>query len=125
MGKATIEDLLARKMQKEENRAKTYEIPVVSMGGKVLTFKRPSDEMRLDLMDEMGSNPDMRKTIGMYKKIIYLSCEMLQDKELHEELGIKDPFDTVDAIFDLDDITDIGEKLMDAMESPVDEIKNS
>ena len=123
--KATLKDLIARKMQKENDKVKYYEIPVKSMGGKVLIFKKPSDEMRLDMMDDLGDDPNTRDVVDMYKKLIYRSCELLQDGSLQEELEIIDPYDTVNTIFDLDDIMDIGEKLMDAMEPPVEEIKNS
>ena len=124
MEKATLKDLIARKMQKENDKVRFYEIPVKSLG-KSLVFKKPSDDLRLDLMDEMGTSPTIRETIEMYKKLIYRTCELLQDTTLHEEIEVSDPYDTVDAIFSLDDITDIGEKLMDAIDPPGEEIKNS
>lgn len=126
MQKATLKDLIARQAAKEKSKHETYEIFVKSME-KALVFKRPSDELRLDMIDEMGKNPKMREVIALYKKMIYLSCELLQNTELHEQLGVIDPLDTVDAIFDLDDITDIGEKLMDAMgvNEVEEDIKNS
>lgn len=123
MEKATLKDLIAKKLQKDNEKTKSYEINVKSMG-KSLTFKKPSDEMRLDMLDEMGTEPDIRTMMSAYKKIIYLSCDLLQNQELQEELGVVDPFDTVDSIFDLDDILEIGEQLMDAMDSPVDKVKN-
>jgi hypothetical protein len=124
MEKATFNDLLALKMKKDEKKGKVYEIPLKSLG-KSITFKEPSDEMRLDMMDEMGTSPSPRDLVVMYKKLIYLTCERLQDPGLHEELGIVDPYDTVDAIFTLNDIVEIGEQLMDSIDSPDEEIKNS
>ena len=126
MKKATLKDLIAKQLQKENNKDKTYEIPVKSMG-KSLIFKRPSDELKLDLIDEIGDGKNIRNVIAVYKKLIYLTCDLLQNTELHEELGVVDPFDTVDKIFDLDDLMNIGEQLMDAMDtgSVGEDIKNS
>lgn len=124
MEKATLKDLIAKKVQKENKQDRMLEVEVPSMG-KSLIFKTPSDEMRLDLLDELGENAGTRKYIEMCKKIIYLCCDLLQNPELHQELGIVDPLDTVDAIFDLDDISEIGDKLLDAIGDPVEEIKNS
>lgn len=124
MEKANFKDLIARKMQRDNDKLKFFEIPVKSLG-KSLVFKKPSDDLRLDLMDELGDKPSTRDYMRMYKKLIYLNCDILQDAGLHDEIGVKDPFDVVDAIFDLDDISDIGEKLMDAMDPCGTEIKNS
>lgn len=124
MEKATIKDLISRKLQRDNAKPKYYDIEVKSLG-KAITLKHPSDEMRLNMMEEMGAEPDMRTTIEAYKHLIYDCCPLLHDRELQEELEIKDPYDTVDAIFDLDDITEIGEQLMDKMGEPIEnDIKN-
>ncbi|MFV0517816.1 MAG: hypothetical protein ACK5MV_10525 [Aminipila sp.] len=112
MKKATFKDLVARKRQKEESLLKFKEIEVKSME-KSLIFKKPSDDMVLDVMDGIGTSADTRAVTKAYKKLIYMSCDALQDTELHKELDVIDPLDTVDAIFDLSDILTIGEELFE------------
>ncbi|MBE6043540.1 MAG: hypothetical protein E7216_04810 [Clostridium thermopalmarium] len=113
--KATFKDLIARKLEKEKDEFKTKDIYVSSMDA-MLTFKKPKDDMVLDVMDEIGDGQDVRKMVGAFKKLIYLCCDMLQDTELHKELEVVDPFDTVEKIFSLSDILEIGEQLMDLID---------
>lgn len=113
--KATFKDLIARKLEKEKDEFKTKDIYVSSMDA-MLTFKKPKDDMILDVMDEIGDGQDVRKMVGAFKKLIYLCCDMLQDTELHKELEVVDPFDTVEKIFSLSDILEIGEQLMDLID---------
>lgn len=124
--KATFKDLIAKKLQKEADQFKMKEVYVTSMDA-TLTFVKPKDDLILDAMDEIGDGKDTRSIVSAYKKLIYHCCNMLQDVELHKELEVKDPYDTVDKIFDLADVLNIGEQLMDFIDfgSKVEEIKNS
>jgi len=126
MEKATFKDLIARKMQKEDDKHKFKEIEVKSIG-KSLVFKKPSDDAMLDVMDEIEKDSSTRGIASAYKKLIYKSCETLQSTELQNELGIIDPFDTVGAIFDLSDVLMIGEELCEfsGIAQIGEEIKNS
>lgn len=123
--KATFKDLIAKKLQKEKDQFRVKDIYVSSMDA-TLTFKKPKDDLIIDIMDDIGDREDTRKMVESYKKLIYLCCDMLQDTELHKELDVIDPFDTVDKIFDLVDILEIGEQLMDLINigGKVEEIKN-
>ena len=123
--KATFKDLLAKKLQKENEQFKTKDIFVTSMDAS-LTFKKPNDDLVLDVMDEIGDGQDTRKMVGAFKTLIYHCCEMLQDPELHEQLEVVDPFDTVDKLFDLKDVMEIGDQLMYLINisGKVEEIKN-
>ncbi len=126
MEKASFQDLIARKMQKEQDKHKFIEINVSSMG-KSLVFKKPSDDAVMDTMDEIRNGQTTGNAFRAYKKLIYLACDTLQDPQLHEELQIKDPFDTAGEIFDFVEIMEIGDKLMDfvGITNMGDEIKNS
>lgn len=123
--KATFKDLIAKKLQKEQNQFKIKDIYVSSMDA-TLTFKKPKDDLILDVMDEIGEGEDTRRMVSAFKKLIYQCCDMLQDTELHKELDVIDPFDTVDKLFELADIMEIGEQLMDLINvgAKVEEIKN-
>lgn len=124
MAKADFKDLLARKIAKDSNKGKTKDIFVKSMG-KEMTFKKPSDDLVLEIMDEIGDNTNTSEMVKAFKKLIYLTCDLLHDPELHKELDIKDPYTTVDEIFDLGDILQIGEQLMDLIDIGDAKIKNS
>lgn len=123
--KATFKDLIAKKLKKEGQQLKTSDIYVSSMDA-TLTFKKPKDDVIIDIMDEIGDNAKVSTMIPAFKKLIYLCCDMLQDTQLHKELDVIDPFDTVEKLFDLGDIMEIGEQLMDLVNinSKVEEIKN-
>jgi len=123
--KATFKDLLAKKIFKEQNQFKSKDIFVSSMDA-TLSFKKPSDDMVLDVMEEIGEGKDTKKMVIAFKKLIYMCCDMLQDTELHKELDIADPFDTVEKLFDLADILEIGEQLMDLIDigGKAEQIKN-
>lgn len=112
MEKATFQDLIAKKMQREEDKYKFIEIEVPSIE-KSLVFKKPSDELMLDVMDEIEKGRSTKAVAEASKRLIYLTCEALQSPELHKELVVADPFDTVSAIFDIAEVMTIGEKLFD------------
>lgn len=124
--KATFKDLVAKKIQKEQNKFLTKDITVSSME-KTLTFKKPSDDFILDIIDEMGDNRDTKTMVAAFEKLIYECCEMLQDTEFQKELEVVDPLDTVRVLFDLTDKMEIGEQLMDWLDigGKANEIKNS
>ncbi|WP_051824121.1 hypothetical protein [Clostridium sulfidigenes] len=126
--KATFKDLIAKKIKKEEDQFKVREIYVESMDA-TLVFKKPKEETLLEIIDEMGvSNGDLKvsEMVPGFKKLIYLCCPMLQDVELQKEIEVVDPFDTVSKIFDLNDIMEIGEELMDFIDmgDKVEKVKN-
>ncbi|NFO89158.1 hypothetical protein FDC58_17740 [Clostridium botulinum] len=109
--KATFQDLIAKKLKRDKERVQYKEIEVSSMGMS-LQFKKLEEEKVLDIADEFEKTEGLAEQIAITRKLIYLSCPMLQDEKLHEELGIKDPFDTVKVLFDLKDTNEIGEQLM-------------
>lgn len=125
MLKATFKDLLAKKIQKEQDQFKSKDIEVSSMS-KTLTFVKPKDNVLLEVIDEMGDGKSTGDMVQAFKTLIYHTCPMLQDTELHSQLEIQDPDEVVSAIFDLSDIMEIGQELMELVNinAKVDEIKN-
>lgn len=112
MERATFQDLLAKKLQRESDKQKTTEIVVPSMG-KALVFKKPNDDTLIDLIENVGDGEDTRAIVEAYRKLIYMTCDALQDTKLHEELEVVDPYDTVGALFDVADVMQIGAALSD------------
>lgn len=123
--KATFKDLLAKKIQKEQDQFKSKEIEITSLG-KTLTFIKPKDNVLIDVIDEMGEGKSTGDMVQAFKTLIYHTCPMLQDPEFHAQLEIQDPDEVVSAIFDLSDIMEIGQELMELVNinAKVDEIKN-
>ncbi|HEY5582926.1 MAG TPA: hypothetical protein VIK78_00320 [Ruminiclostridium sp.] len=123
--KATFKDLIAKKLKKEQDQFKTKDIYVSSMDA-TLTFKKPSDDVMLDIMEEIGDGTDTRKTISAFRKLIYLCCDTLQDPELHTQIEVADPLDTIEKLFDLVDTEEIGEQLVNFIKfgDKIKEIKN-
>ncbi|MGN2369256.1 hypothetical protein ACTFJW_04250 [Clostridium cagae] len=109
--RATFQDLIAKKLKRDKERIQFKEIEVSSMEMS-LQFKKLEEEKVLDIADEFEKTEGLAEQIAITRKLIYLSCPMLQDEKLHEELGVKDPFDTVKVLFDLKDTNEIGEQLM-------------
>lgn len=111
----TFDELVARKLKKEKEQLKSTEIYIESMEG-TLVFQRISEDVLLDIMDEYsGEKNNIRISLSAARKLIYLSCPMLQSPELHKELGLEDgdPFDVPKILFDFKETTDLGVKLLE------------
>lgn len=125
--KATFKDLIAKKIQREKDQVKVKDIKIPSMA-RSLTFVKPKEDIIIDLMDQIDEKDSMRGQIEYMRKLIYFSCPMLQDPELHAELEIVgEPYDVVKALFDINDVNKIGEELIEllGMNEVDDKIKNS
>lgn len=106
----TFDDILARKLQREQDKMKIMTIYIPSMGGE-LVFNSLPDHKILEILDE---NEDESKTanIETARKIIYMSCKDLQSPELHKLLEVSDPLDVVRTIFTFKETNDIGAELL-------------
>lgn len=111
----TFEQLVARKIQREKEQLESTEIYIESIGG-TLVFQRISEDALLDIVNEYSSEEsNMKMSLSSSRKLIYLSCPMLQSSELHKKLGLedKDPFDVPKLLFDFKETTDLGTKLLE------------
>jgi hypothetical protein len=108
--KVSLEQLIKKKLEKDGKRNATKEVYVESLDGNI-TVSNPSDTQRIEFADKTknGSYVDMMEA---YTKLIYDCCPMLHSKELQENIGVSYPYDTVKAIFDTDEIADIGVKVL-------------
>ena len=106
----TFDDILARKLQREQDKMKIMTIYIPSMGGE-LVFNSLPDHKILEILDE---NEDESKTenIETARKLIYMSCKDLQSPELHKLLEISDPLDVVRTVFTFKETSDIGTELL-------------
>ena len=108
--KVTLEKLIQKKLEKDGKRNATKEIYVESLDGNI-TVNNPTDTQRIEFADKTrsGSYVDM---VDAYIKLIYDNCPMLHSKDLQKEIGVSYPYDTVKAIFDVDEIIDIGVQVL-------------
>lgn len=126
--KVSIEQLIKKKLERDGKRNATKEIYVKSLNGN-LTVTNPSDAQRIEFADKTKTDSyvDMMEA---YSKLIYDCCPMLHSKELQDSIEVSYPYDTVKAIFDTDEIAEIGVKVLrffdDEKENDADEkLKNS
>lgn len=106
----TFDDILARKLQREQDKMKIMTIYIPSMGGELVFNSLPEHKI-LEILDE---NEDESKTenIETARKLIYMSCKDLQSPELHKLLEVSDPIDVVRTVFTFKETSDIGTELL-------------
>lgn len=125
--KATLKDLLIKKKIREENKFKSKEVYIESID-KTLVFNKLSEEKTLDLMSEVKDleNINLRENYELCKQMIYFSCPMLQNTELHKELEITDPLDVIPTLFTMKEVFDITKEITDliGIGDFISEIKN-
>lgn len=122
--RATMKDLIERKMRKEADAQKRFDVYIPSMDA-TLPFQKPSEIRLFEFVDETDGKGTLEQ-MEATKRLIYDLCEPLQNPELHKELGILDPDQVVGALFEMSDygaITDQMAELM-GMEDFADTLKN-
>lgn len=120
--KLTLQDLIAKKVIKDEQKNLKKDIYVESLEGEI-TFERPGEEDVIAAMDKMGDNTSTQDTIDAIATFIYKSCPMLRDKELQDTYEVKDPTDIVKELFTLSERDAIGQELLKMSGVKIKEIK--
>lgn len=122
----SLKQLIEKKLEKDGRKTATKDIYIDSLGGNII-FHNPSDAARIEYSEKSKSGSYVDMIDGMVR-LIYDCCPMLHSKELQEEIGVEYPYDTVRAIFELNEITELGVKLInffdDEKESSEDKLKN-
>lgn len=121
--KVSLKALIQKKLEKDGRKIATKDIYIESIDS-CITFNNPSDSARIEYSDKAKSGSYVDMVDGMVK-LIYDCCPMLHSKELQESIEVEYPYDTVKAIFDIDEILEIGPKLINFFkeESTEDEVK--
>lgn len=110
--KLTLENLIAKKLQKNSTEKFTKNIYVSKLDGE-LTFEIPPFDDLLDYSDSMKTR-DSKGVKQMYKTLCYDTCKMLHNKELLESYGVVEPYDIIDILFYDIDIMNVGEAITNA-----------
>lgn len=134
--KITLEEFIAKATAKHNNKKMFVDLYIDEEFGQV-TFKRPSNNDILQYINNVSKSISFDKegnmigqdTVLMFeasKELVYISCSYLQNKELHNMLGVTDPLDVVAEVFGVQNTIDLATKIKDAFdgESIRDEIKN-
>lgn len=106
--KATFEDLIARREQREADKMKvgTLTIPGTDI---FLEARMPSQKSILSLYGELSSSGTALAALECGKHALYDACPMLQDTELQVQLGVeKDPMSILDALFSIAEQDNLG-----------------
>lgn len=117
--KVSLERLIQKKLEKDGKRNAAKEIYVKGLDGTIIV-NNPSDTQKIEFADKTktGSYVDMMEA---YTKLIYDCCPILHSKELQESIEVLYPYDTVKAIFDTDEIAEIGVKVLNFFENEEDD----
>lgn len=129
MANMTLDSLLNRAAAKEQAKNDTLEIKLPGSED-ALTFKRISDEKVLAIVDQIAAaDKDAVMTGAMHATdhMIYLTCEMLQNPELHKQLGLAEPWDIAATVFTLAERNMIGGKLFEwlGVDAITSDVKNA
>jgi hypothetical protein len=109
--KLTFDDIIAKKLQREQDKFIKKEIEIPSMGGTLL-FEKPQEEDVLNAIDMIGDGNDINVMVKAYDQLIYNCCPTLKDPKLHEQLDITVPTDIVKAVMELSDRMLVGNELV-------------
>lgn len=101
MAQISFDTLVAKRAQREADRLKVGKIPVPGTEDYLLC-RKPSESKMMDLYARFqaarGGTGDI---LDIVDDGLYHCCDQLQDPKLHEAIGVKDPMDTIPALFDI------------------------
>lgn len=98
--KLTLEALIARKTQREADKAEYKVVYVPALEGSLTLKKIPA--MRFAAMMGKYDSENFEENLTFEVELVYASCPILQDRGLQDAYGVKDPLDIVLAVLDDD-----------------------
>lgn len=105
---ASMDDLLRSIEWKSKYKERTVKINIPFLE-RSLEFRTPTQDEFLRFFDEFGESTE--KQYDAYSHLIYDTCPILHDTQLHEALDIKDPYDVVGKLFSAQTVFEIGAEL--------------
>lgn len=130
MSRLTLEELIERKRQSDDDKVKYKAVHSDLLGGEIMVKKLPLRQVTA-LIDRYP-NPNTTESMEMAQELIYRSCDLFRNADLQKEYGIEgNKYEIVSAVFDdnLEELTKVSEEILDfyftnGMPSIV-ELKNS
>ena len=121
MSKLTVEELIARKKQSENDKFAAIPFHVKAVDGEIMFAKKSLSKV-LDMMDGMTDADSAIENYKLFRELIYEHCQVLHNPELQQAYECTEPIDIVDKIFgeDLGNITEAAEVIL-SFYGPTDE----
>lgn len=114
MSRLTLEELIERKRQSDDDKVKYKAVHSDLLGGEIMVKKLPLRQVTA-LIDRYP-NPNTTESMEMAQELIYRSCDLFGNAELQKEYGIEgDKYEIVSAVFDdnLEELTKVSEEILD------------
>lgn len=108
-----LQTFIQKAREKENKKLKIAEIEIKDFG--MVEFTRPTDVQIMNFMTKItnGNKDDMKEMTDISKEFVYMSCPMLQNKELQDEFDIKLPFETPVTLFGFMETIFLANKIME------------
>ncbi|WP_256761406.1 hypothetical protein [Cohnella sp. WQ 127256] len=110
--KLVLNDLIARKLQKEQAKPKAKDVYVKSLDG-TLTITPPEESDILYAIDQIGKDESMTNIVKAYDRLIYNSIQLFRSNELHKEYEVIVPTDIVAKMLTLSERMEIGSQILE------------
>lgn len=114
MSRLTLEELIERKRQSDDDKVKYKAVHSDLLGGEIMVKKLPLRQVTA-LIDRYP-NPNTTESMEMAQELIYRSCDLFRNADLQKEYGIEgDKYEIVSAVFDdnLEELTKVSEEILD------------
>lgn len=111
--KATIEDLIARKLQSDDDKLK---VKLIDIGNDLaLEIRKQRLSKVLSLLDGIDEKSNLSDSVDFMVQLVYESCPMLHDKALQSAYECVEPYDIVLAVLDdnIGLLSDLADAVMD------------
>lgn len=111
--KATIEDLIARKLQSDDDKLK---VKLIDIGNDLaLEIRKQRLSKVLSLLDGIDEKSNLSESVDFMVQLVYDSCPMLHDKALRSAYECVEPYDIVLAVLDdnIGLLSDLADAVMD------------
>ena len=114
MSRLTLEELIERKRQSDDDKVKYKAVHSELLGCEIMVKKLPLRQVTV-VIDRYPA-PNTTESMEMMQELIYRSCDLFRNAELQKEYGIEgDKYEIVSAVFEdnLDEITKVGQEILD------------
>lgn len=105
--KISFDELLAKREQREADKLKIGMLTIP--GGQGLEARMPPKQVVLELYGELAAAENVMAVLECGNHALYACCPQLQDRALHEQLGVEaDPIQVVDQLFSVGEQDNLG-----------------
>ncbi len=121
--KVTLQDILAKKMAREDAKREGFSIYVECLNGE-LDFSYPEDSDIIEFMNNVSDN--FGDLAIAYTPLIYKNCKIFQSEKTVAEFEVTDPYDIVRQTFTPKEIVQIGTDISFMLNSKgsINQVKN-